>query len=58
MIIRFKKSRKQKNKTTANIIKAESYYNKAFIELQKQDNNVMLIIYKTIIPHTDIVRSG
>lgn len=43
MITRFKKWRKQNNKTTANIIKTESYYNKAFIELQKQDNRYVIV---------------
>ena len=59
MIIRFKKWRKQNNKITANIIKAESYYNKAFIELQKQDNNYVIVCNAydiqdyTIIAHTE-----
>ncbi len=59
MITRFKKWRKQNNKTTANIIKTESYYNKAFIELQKQDNNYVIVCNAyniqdyTIIAHTE-----
>ena len=53
MIIRFKKWRKQNNKTIVNIIKAESYYNKAFI-----DNNYVIVCNAydiqnyTIIAHT------
>lgn len=43
VVIRFKKWRKQNNKITENIIKAESYYNKAFIELQKQDNSYVIV---------------
>lgn len=35
VIARFKKWRKYNKETTANRIKAESYYNKAFIELKK-----------------------
>ena len=60
VIKRFKKWRKQNNKITANIIKAESYYNKAFIELQKQDNKYTIICNAydiqnyTIIAHTEM----
>lgn len=58
MILRFKKWRKQNNKTVDNIIKAESYYNKAFIELQKQNNEYTIVcsVYNiqnyTILAHT------
>lgn len=60
MIIRFKKWRKQNNTTTANIIKAESYYNKAFIEIQKQDNEYTIVCNAyniqdyAIITHTEV----
>ena len=59
MITRFKKWRKQNNKTTTNIRKAESYYNKAFIELQKQDSKYTIVCNAydmqnyTIIAHTE-----
>lgn len=43
VVIRFKKWRKQNNKITGNTIKAENYYNKAFIKMQKQNNNYIIV---------------
>lgn len=56
VIVRFKKWRKYNKETTANRIKAESYYNKAFIELQKQDNQYFIIcnVYNLLNNYTII----